>query len=71
MNESHVKQSWVELQERLDSQEYRVQLLCLDLVIPDVPRRGAAKMYRRNYHGCRDLWKLRCRLQKERRMTRT
>jgi len=45
------------LQERLDSLEYRVRVQSKRLVYPDVPRQGAAQMYRKYYHGCRDLWK--------------
>jgi saccharopine dehydrogenase-like NADP-dependent oxidoreductase len=39
-------------------------------VVPDVPRAGAAKMYRNNSDGCRDLWKSSYRQKKERRINR-
>jgi hypothetical protein len=26
-------------------------------VVPDVPRKGAARMYQQNWDGCRELWK--------------
>jgi hypothetical protein len=37
----------------------------------DVPRKGAAKLYRQNWEGCRDLWKENYRQMKERRTTGT
>jgi hypothetical protein len=36
----------------------RVWMLGKSGVYPDVHREGAAKMYRKNFDGCRDLWKL-------------
>jgi hypothetical protein len=67
MNE---RESWEELQERLDvlnGLERQVPLLGKNRVVNEVPRKGAAQMYRDNWDGCRDLWKLDYRQMKERR----
>ena len=71
MNNDLLKQS-LELQERLDD-PFRMYgaMLGQHQVIMDVPRKGAAKMFRENWDGCRDLWKSDYRRRKERRMTRS
>ena len=40
-------------------------------VVMDIPRKGAAKLYRQNWDGCRDLWKSNYRGMKERRTPRS
>jgi hypothetical protein len=66
MSELNHRESPEELLERLDD-PFRMYgaLESQKGVVMDVPRKGAAKMYRRNWEGCRDLWKLRYRQRKE------
>ena len=50
-----------------ESLEVQVPMLGRHQWVSDVPRRGAAKMYRQNWDGCRDLWKQSYRQRKDQR----
>lgn len=68
MNNNLLKES-LSLYERLNHPLARCVLVTKKQVIEDFSRRGAAKAYRDNWEGCRDLWKSDYRLRKERRTT--
>jgi hypothetical protein len=66
MSGKHEQQNWEELQERLDDPfKMYGAMLGQTSVVMDIPRQGAAKMYRANWDGCRDLWKASYRHLKE------
>jgi hypothetical protein len=48
----------------------QTSVLSKNYMTMDVLRSGAAKMYRKNWDGCRDLWKSSYRQRKERRISR-
>jgi hypothetical protein len=54
--------------ERLDvlnGLERQVPMMGKRWVLSEVPRQGAAQMYRANWDGCRDLWEQSYRMRKE------
>jgi hypothetical protein len=61
------RQSWDQLLERLEDQGEKMYgaMLGNNQVTMDVPRQGAAQMYRANWDGCRDIWKASYRQWKE------
>jgi hypothetical protein len=71
MDNNDLLRESLELQERLDD-PFRMYgaMLGRNHVVMDIPRKGAAKMYRRNWDGCRDLWKESYRQSKEQRTIR-
>lgn len=68
MDEPKNRESWEELQERLDD-PFRMYgaMAGKTQVVMDIPRKGAAKMFRNNWDGCRDIWKESYRQRKEKR----
>jgi len=72
VNNELLKQS-LELWERLEESnlDRRTSLQSQNNYLLDVSRQNAANKYRRNWDGCRDLWKSDYRGRKERRMTRS
>jgi hypothetical protein len=66
------QQSWEELQKRLDDPfKMYGAILGQTSVTLDIPRQGAAQMFKANWDGCRDLWKESYRAMKELRSLRS